>query len=53
MSINQAKSNHICIYAFWLGDPCTISSQVEIDEAISLYEVNNDSEITIHSKLLF
>lgn len=33
-----------------LGDPCTISSQVEIDEAIRLYEVNNDSEITIHSK---
>ncbi len=31
-----------------LGDPCTISSQVEIDEAIRLYEVNNDSEITIH-----
>ncbi|KAI9565633.1 hypothetical protein GHT06_009425 [Daphnia sinensis] len=30
------------------GDPCTISSQVEIDEAIRLYEVNNDSEITIH-----
>ena len=38
---------------FCLGDPCTISSQVEIDEAIRLYEVNNDSEITIHSKLNF
>lgn len=33
---------------FHPGDPCTISSQVEIDEAIRLYEVNNDSEITIH-----
>lgn len=30
------------------GDPCTISSQVEIDEAIRLYELNKDSEITIH-----
>jgi len=30
------------------GDPCTISSQVELDEAIRLYEVNKDSEITIH-----
>lgn len=33
------------------GDPCTISSQVEIDEAIRLYEVNNDSEITIHGEI--
>ncbi|CAH1772824.1 unnamed protein product, partial [Owenia fusiformis] len=30
------------------GDPCTISSQMELDEAIRLYEVNKDSEITIH-----
>jgi atypical protein kinase C iota type len=33
---------------FLVGDPCTISSQVELDEAIRLYEVNKDSEITIH-----
>lgn len=35
----------------WLdeeGDPCTISSQVELDEAIRLYEVNKDSELNIH-----
>ncbi|ESO89925.1 hypothetical protein LOTGIDRAFT_124219, partial [Lottia gigantea] len=35
----------------WLdeeGDPCTLSSQIELDEAIRLYEVNKDSEITIH-----
>lgn len=35
----------------WLdeeGDPCTISTQLELDEAIRLYEVNKDSEITIH-----
>ena len=38
---------------FPLGDPCTISSQVEIDEAIRLYEVNNDSEITIHGICVF
>ncbi|XP_033764087.1 protein kinase C iota type-like isoform X1 [Pecten maximus] len=35
----------------WLdeeGDPCTISSQLELDEAIRLYEINKDTEITIH-----
>ncbi|KAL3861419.1 hypothetical protein ACJMK2_007453, partial [Sinanodonta woodiana] len=26
------------------GDPCTISSQMELDEAIRLYEINKDSE---------
>ncbi|XP_065561183.1 atypical protein kinase C-like isoform X1 [Artemia franciscana] len=30
------------------GDPCTISSQEELAEAIRLYELNKDSEITIH-----
>jgi len=30
------------------GDPCTISTQMELDEAIRLYEVNKDSELTIH-----
>ncbi|CAG2111447.1 unnamed protein product [Medioppia subpectinata] len=29
-------------------DPCVISSQAELEEAIRLYEVNKDSEITIH-----
>lgn len=32
------------------GDPCTISAQMELDEAIRLYEVNRDSELTIHGK---
>lgn len=35
----------------WLdeeGDPCTISSQMELDEAIRLYELNKDSELTLH-----
>lgn len=32
------------------GDPCTISSQKELDEAIRLYEVNRDSELTIHGE---
>lgn len=35
------------------GDPCTISTQLELDEAIRLYEVNRDSELTIHGKFLF
>ncbi|KAJ7393573.1 hypothetical protein OS493_006558 [Desmophyllum pertusum] len=35
----------------WLdeeGDPCTISCQQELDEAIRLYELNRDSELVIH-----
>lgn len=32
------------------NDPCTISSQMELDEAIRLYEVNRDSELVMHSK---
>lgn len=35
------------------GDPCTISSQMELDEAIRLYELNRDSELTIHGKLTY
>lgn len=34
------------------GDPCTISTQLELDEAIRLYEINRDSELTIHGKHL-
>lgn len=30
------------------GDPCVLSCQVELDEAIRLYELNKDSELTIH-----
>ncbi|CAG5124529.1 unnamed protein product [Candidula unifasciata] len=30
------------------GDPCTISSQIELNEAIRLYEVNKDTELNIH-----
>ncbi|XP_017486712.1 PREDICTED: atypical protein kinase C-like [Rhagoletis zephyria] len=30
------------------GDPCVISSQAELQEAIRLYELNKDSEIKIH-----
>ncbi|KAG5886591.1 hypothetical protein JTB14_001015 [Gonioctena quinquepunctata] len=30
------------------GDPCTISSQLELYEAVRLYEINRDSELTIH-----
>ncbi|XP_048511087.1 atypical protein kinase C-like [Athalia rosae] len=30
------------------GDPCTIGSQLELDEALRLYELNKDTEITIH-----
>uniref|UniRef100_A0A915IYR5 Protein kinase C n=1 Tax=Romanomermis culicivorax TaxID=13658 RepID=A0A915IYR5_ROMCU len=30
------------------GDPCTISSQLELDEALRLYEINRDSELYVH-----
>jgi len=30
------------------NDPCTISCQMELNEAIRLYEVNRDSELFIH-----
>ena len=30
------------------GDPCTISSQMELDEAVRLYEVNKEAELTVH-----
>ena len=32
------------------GDPCTISSQRELSEAIRLYEVNKEAELTVHGK---
>ncbi|XP_015754168.1 PREDICTED: protein kinase C iota type-like [Acropora digitifera] len=32
----------------YLGDPCTISCQEELNEAIRLYELNRDSELVIH-----
>lgn len=34
------------------NDPCTISTQLELDEAIRLYEINRDSELVIHGELL-
>jgi len=30
------------------GDPCTISSQCEVNEAIRLYEANKEAELTVH-----
>ena len=41
------------IYFITIGDPCVISSQAELEEAIRLYEVNKDSEITIHGMIKF
>ena len=36
----------LCLFS---GDPCTVSSQIELEEAIRLYEVNKDTELTLHS----
>lgn len=30
------------------GDPCTLSSQLELDEALRLYHVNKESELIVH-----
>ena len=30
------------------GDPCTLSSQMELDEAIRLYYLNKESELVLH-----
>lgn len=35
------------------GDPCTLSSQLELDESIRLYELNKDSEVVIHGEYIF
>uniref|UniRef100_A0A8C4IHN2 protein kinase C n=1 Tax=Dicentrarchus labrax TaxID=13489 RepID=A0A8C4IHN2_DICLA len=32
------------------GDPCTVSSQLELEEALRLYELNKDSELIIHGE---
>eukprot|EP00094_Tigriopus_californicus_P007043 TCALIF_06781-PA protein Name:"Similar to Prkci Protein kinase C iota type (Rattus norvegicus)" AED:0.14 eAED:0.14 QI:0/0/0/0.5/1/1/2/0/97 len=32
------------------GDPCTLNSQIELDEAIRLYEVNKEAELTVHGR---
>uniref|UniRef100_A0A669EX76 protein kinase C n=1 Tax=Oreochromis niloticus TaxID=8128 RepID=A0A669EX76_ORENI len=33
------------------GDPCTVSSQLELEEALRLYELNKDSELIIHGEI--
>lgn len=35
------------------GDPCTVSSQLELEEAFRLYELNKDSELLIHGMVKF
>lgn len=38
------------IFVMFTGDPCTLSTQVELDEAVRLYHVNNESQLVINSK---
>jgi hypothetical protein len=40
----------VSYFMILLGDPCTISTQLELNEAIRLYELNKDSELTIHGE---
>ena len=59
----QSEMREICgfprTYPFtmkWVdeeGDPCTVSSQCELEEAIRLYEVNKEAELTVHGKAKF
>lgn len=35
------------------SDPCTLTSQMELCEAIRLYEINKDSELVIHGEYKF
>lgn len=37
-------------FLYFVGDPCTVSSQLELEEAFRLYELNKDSELLIHGK---
>ena len=32
------------------GDPCTLSTQIELNEAVRLYHVNQESQLVINSK---
>lgn len=32
------------------GDPITVSHEYELGEALRLYDINKDSELTIHGK---
>ena len=34
------------------NDPCIISTQMELEEAIRLYEINRDSELVMHGEYL-
>lgn len=34
------------------SDPCTLASQLELCEAIRLYEINKDSELVIHGEYI-
>ncbi|KAI8040066.1 hypothetical protein M5D96_007494 [Drosophila gunungcola] len=34
------------------NDPCTISTKMELDEAIRLYEMNYDSQLVIHGEFV-
>ncbi|XP_014662162.1 PREDICTED: protein kinase C iota type-like [Priapulus caudatus] len=49
-SICKFKSDQIFTIK-WVdeeGDPCTISSQEELEEAIRLYDVNKENELSMH-----
>lgn len=39
-------------FSLSVGDPCTLSSQEELEEAIRLYDVNKENELSIHGKVV-
>ena len=36
-----------------LGDPCSISCQEELNEAIRLFDVNKEAQLILHGELFF
>ena len=45
--VNQVQKNNV-FHFYLLGDPCTLSTQVELDEAVRLYHVNAESQLVIN-----
>lgn len=52
LSQSIVVGKHITNHLSHIGDPCTLATQVELDEAVRLYHVNNESQLVINSKCL-
>ena len=51
MRVGQTRRREVdSSLCYVAGDPCTISSQLELSEAFRLYDLNKDSELVIHGQ---